>query len=479
MDINDKSPRRNFIRQMSALTAAAALSGLSIETLMANNPKPRKIGSSEKINLACIGIGNRGGEIIMELFNTGHCNIVALCDTDMGAPHTLAIINNFPKAPQFQDFQEMFKKMPDQIDAVVIGTPDFSHFPATMLAMSLKKHVYVEKPMGHTFNEVELMMAGAKKYGVVTQMGNQGHSEPNYFQFKAWKEAGIIKDVTAITAHMNNPRRWHNFDVNMKSMPGAEPVPSTLDWDEWLGTEQFIDYNKDYVNGQWRCWYRFGMGALGDWGAHILDTAHQFLELGLPTEVNMLYANGHNKFFFPYSSTIEFKFPARKDMPPCNVTWYDGLDNIPPVPEGYGKVELDPNIPPPSNGKIVPSKLNPGKIIYSKELTFKGGSHASILSIIPEEKAKEMESKLPEVPLSTSNHYANFLLACKGLEKTRSPFEIGGPLSQVFCLGVIAQELNAKLTFNPKTKRFTNNDAANKLLVGTDPRKDWKYFYKL
>ena len=479
MDNNTNNTRRNFLRQITVITAASAFTGFSLEELSAQNPKPRKVGVSEKVNLACIGIGNRGGEIIKDLFKTGHCNIVALCDTDMGAAPTLDVINKFPNAPQFQDFQKMFEKMGSSIDAVVIGTPDFSHFPATMLAMSLGKHVYIEKPMAHTFNEVELMMLAAKKFGVVTQMGNQGHSDPNYFQFKAWKDAGIIKDVTAITAHMNNARRWHKFDPNMKTMPGAEPVPSTLDWDTWLGTEQFRDYNKDYVNGQWRCWYDYGMGALGDWGAHLLDTAHEFLELGLPTEINMLYANGHNQFFFPYSSTIQFRFPARKDMPACDVTWYDGLDNIPPVPAGYGNVELDPNIPPPSNGKIIPSKLNPGKIIYSKELTFKGGSHGSTLRIIPEEKAKEMAPKLPEVPISTSNHFLNFLLACKGQERTRSPFEIAGPLSQVFCLGVIAQQLNAKLTFNPKRKRFTNNSLANKLLEGAAPRKDWKYFYKL
>ncbi len=479
MDFNSKSSRRHFLRQISVLTAATALSSLTISELSAKNQKIRKIGSAEKVNLACIGIGNRAADIIKELYKTGHCNIVALCDTDMGAAHTLEIINKFPDVPRFQDFRKMFDKMSADIDAVCIGTPDFSHFPATMLSMSLGKHVYVEKPMAHTFNEVELMMHAAKKYEVVTQMGNQGHSEANYFQFKAWKEAGIIKDVTAITAHMNNPRRWHKFDSNMKNMPGAEPVPNTLDWDTWLGTEQFRDYNKDYVNGQWRCWYDYGMGALGDWGAHILDTAHEFLELGLPAEINMLYAKGHNKFFFPYSSTIQFKFPARKNMPACDVTWYDGLDNLPPIPTGYGNVELDPNIPPPSDGKIVPAKLNPGKIIYGKDIAFKGGSHGSTLSIIPEEKALAMKSQLPEIMPSPSNHFANFLLACKGQEKARSSFEIAGPLSQVFCLGVIAQQLNAKLIFDPVKKCFVNNEIANQLLVGAKPRKDWKKFYRL
>jgi predicted dehydrogenase len=479
MDFQTNSSRRDFLRQLSLLTAATAVSALPLSDLSAKKVKPRKIGTNEKVNLACIGIGNRGADIIRELYKTGHCNIVALCDTDMGAAHTLDIINKFPEVPRFQDFRSMFDKMANQIDAVCIGTPDFSHFPITMLSMSLGKHVYVEKPMAHTFNEVELMMRAAKKYGVVTQMGNQGHSEANYFQFKAWKEAGIIKDVTAITAHMNNARRWHSFDANMKSMPAGQPVPSTLDWDTWLGTEQFREYNKDYVNGQWRCWYDYGMGALGDWGAHILDSAHEFLQLGLPTEINMLYAKGHNKFFFPYSSTIQFKFPARGEMPACDVTWYDGLDNLPPVPAGYGNVELDPTIPPPSDGKIVPSKLNPGKIIYSKELTFKGGSHGSTLSIIPEEKAMAMAAQLPEVPASPSNHFANFLLACKGQERARSSFDITGPLSQVFCLGVLAQQLNAKLTFDPVKKRITNNKLADQLLVGAAPRKEWKQYYRL
>lgn len=470
--------RRNFLINSSLLAGGLLLSAHAISCASAKL-KPRKIAANEKVNLACIGIGNRGADIIKELYKTNQCNIITLCDTDMGASHTLDIMNLFPNATRFQDFRVMFDKMANHIDAVCIGTPDHSHFPATMLAMSLKKHVFVEKPMAHTFREVELMTLGAQRYGVVTQMCNQGHSEANYFQFKTWTEAGIIKDVTEITAHMNNPRRWHSFDANMKSMPAAEPVPPTLDWDVWLGVKKWHDYNKDYVNGQWRCWYSLGMGALGDWGAHIIDTAHEFLELGLPTEIKMLYAKGHNPFFFPFSSTIEFQFPKRGDKPPCKLTWYDGIDNLPTIPAGYGNVELDPNIPPPSVGQIQPSKLNPGKIIYSKELTFKGGSHGSTLSIIPEEKAKEMASKLPEVPASPSNHYLNFLLACKGQEKTRSPFEVAGPLSQVFCLGVIAQKLNAHLQFDPRRKRFINNNGANQLLDDTPPRKGWEEFYKL
>lgn len=471
--------RRKFFETAALLSAAAVVPSFFSNKANASTISSSVLGANEKVNLACIGIGNRGGEIIEELYNTGLANIVALCDTDMGAPHTQKIINKFPNAKRFQDFREMFDKMGNEIEAVSVGVPDHSHFPITILAMSLGKHVYVEKPLARTFRECELLMRAEKRYGVVTQMGNQGHSEANYFQFKAWKDAGIIKDVTAITAHMNSPRRWHGWDTSIKSYPKTQSIPETLDWDTWLTMAKFHDFNQEYVNGQWRSWFDFGLGAIGDWGAHIIDTAHEFLELGLPYEINPVMLKGHNKFFFPQSSTISFKFAARGEMPPVELTWYDGVDNLPQIPVGYGKSELDPNIPPSPAGTVQPSKLNPGKIIYSKELTFKGSSHGSTLSIIPEDKAKEMESKLPEVPETTSNHFKNFLLSCKGIEHPRSPFSVSGPLSQVFTLGVLAQQLNTKLLFDRDTRTIKDNKLANELLRGVEPRKGWEEFYSL
>jgi hypothetical protein len=178
------------------------------------------------------------------------------------------------------------------------------------------------------------------------------------------------------------------------------------------------------------------------------------------------------------ASTLLFRFPERSNMPACDITWYDGVDNLPPIPEGFGVAGLDPNIPPPSSGTLE-AKLNPGKIIYSNTLTFKGGSHGSTLSIIPEEKAREMAPNLPEVPKSPSNHFKNFLLACKGEEKTRSPFEVTGPLSQVFSLGVMAQKLNVKIEFDRKKNKITNNKLADSLLKGPPPRKGWEQYYKI
>lgn len=473
--------RRDFLKKAGLATSGLVLGGM-FPNLSARSESSAKqvFGTNDKVNLACVGISNRGGEILREFNKTGLANIVALCDVDLDSKGCRKTIAEFPKARLFRDFREMFDKMGGDIDAVSVGTPDHSHFPICMMAMALGKHVYVEKPMARTFYEAELMMRAAQKYAkVVTQVGNQGHSGENYFQFKAWKEAGIIKDVTEITAHMNGARRWHPWNPDIKQYPPAETIPSGMDWDTWLMTVRHHDFNSKYHNGNWRCWYDFGMGALGDWGAHILDTAHEFLDLGLPYEIDPIKLEGHNDYFFPMASTIKFRFPKRGSMPPVDVTWYDGVNNIPPVPEGYGVSELDPNIPLVAGGKIQPAKLNPGKIIYSKDLIFKGGTHSSPLHIILEEKAKALSSKLPEVPKSTSNHHENFLLACMGKEKARSPFEIFGPLNQMFSLGVMAQRMNTKLLFDRKTKEITNNPFANALLVGEPPRKGWEEFYKI
>jgi predicted dehydrogenase len=471
--------RRTFLRTGGLATAGLAFGGLNVVKSMTAADAAKIKGASRKVNLACVGIGNRGADVIREFDKTGLANIVALCDVDLGAPHTQAVLDKYPKAKQFKDFRVMFDKAGNEFDAVVAAIPDHAHFPVCILSIASGKHIYVEKPMARTFHEAELMIEAAKNHkNVVTQVGNQGHSEANYFQFKAWKDAGIIKDVTKVTAHMNSERRWHAWDAGIYKYPEAEPIPPTLDWDTWLSAIPYHEYNGKYHYGDWRCWYDFGMGALGDWGAHILDTIHEFLELGLPYEVNPLKLEGHNDYFYPKASTILFRFPERKNMPALDITWYDGVNNIPAVPEGYGVSEIDPNVPPVAGWTLQPAKLNPGKIIYSKDLIFKGSSHGSTLSIIPEEKAKAMESKLPEVPKSPSNHFANFLLACLGEEKTRSPFEIHGPLSQVFSLGVMAQRLNTKIEFDRNSKQVTNNAFANAMLTQQPPRKGWEDYYK-
>ncbi|MCR5435241.1 MAG: Gfo/Idh/MocA family oxidoreductase [Bacteroidaceae bacterium] len=472
--------RRDFLKGVSLATAGLTLN--PVNNVFAMTSQQTKAAKTDKVKIAYIGIGNRGQQNIDEFAKTNMVDVVALCDVDLKGKQCQKVLGMYPNAKRFTDFRKLFEEYGDHFDAVAASVPDHIHFFVAMMALKYGKHVYLEKPMVRTFQEAELLIEMAKRHPeLATQVGNQGHSEANYFQFKAWQEAGIIKDVTAVTAHMNEARRWHKYDYNMIQMPQGDPIPEGMDWDTWHGGVRYHNFSNLFHQGDWRSWYDFGMGALGDWGAHILDTVHEFLNLGLPYEITLKYAKYHNEFFYPYSSTILFRFGARDGMPPCDVTWYDGTDNLPPLPEGYGKSEMAANIPASGQNDFENSKVkvSPGKIIYSRDLIFKGGSHGSTLKIIPEEKAKEMESKLPEVPKSPSNHYVNFLRACQGKEKTRSPFEINGVLSQVFCLGVIAQRLNTQLFFDPRTKRFTNNEFANAMLTGMPPRRGWEEFYKI
>ncbi len=457
-------PRRSFLK-----------GGIATGALTVFAPNILSAAPGDKVRLACVGIGNRGADVVRDLHKTGLAEIVALCDTDMGSKPTGPVLKMFPNVPRFQDFRKMFDQLGNGIDAVSIATPDFSHFPVAMLAMSLGKHVYVEKPMAHSFLQIELMMAAERKYRVACQMGNQGHSDANYFQFKAWTEAGVIRDVTRITAFMNNPRRWHGMKVD-GYLP-EEPVPESLDWECWLATAQQRAYNKGYVNGDWRSWYDFGNGALGDWGAHIFDTAHEFLKLGLPVEVEPKL-EGHSPLIFPQASTLAFRFPKRGALPPVELTWYDGQNNLPPLPADFGESVVDPNIPPPSSGSIDTKRQAPGKVIYGGDLVFKGGSHGSTLRILGD-KEKDLRSKLPKVPRSPSNHAANFLRAAKGGEKCRSNFAVAGPLCQAMAIGIIAQRVNATVRFDPVTKKITNHQVANGLLKGLPPRQEWMQYYKL
>jgi len=486
-----KVTRKDFLKTAGLATTGVVFGARAAASDPASGLiiSPQK--ASKKVNLALIGIANQGASDARQFINSGLANIVAVCDVDLDAKGAQDIIKLVPKARQFRDFRVMFDKMAGDIDAVQVAIPDFAHFPVCMAAMQLGKHVFVEKPMTRTFLEAELMARMAEKNSkIITQVGNQGHSGENYFQFKAWVDAGIIKDVTAVTAFMNGSRRWHPYDPNITRFPEAQPLPAGMtdkDWDTWLTTAAYHDFNEKYHPGNWRGWYDFGLGALGDWGAHILDTIHQFLDLGLPYEIEPLHIKNLNDYFFPLESTIKFRFPSRGDMPPVDIIWYDGVENLPPLPDGYDSVEatVDRTIPPPGGvpqqdgAARAPRRPSAGKVIYSKELTFKGGTHSAPLFIIPAEKAREMAPKLPQYPESPSDHYVNFLKACQGLEQSRSPFQIFAPLSQIFSLGIIAIRRNKKLIFNRDTKEVVNDPFANAMLADRPPRKGWESYYNV
>ncbi|MDR3229066.1 MAG: Gfo/Idh/MocA family oxidoreductase [Puniceicoccales bacterium] len=483
-------PRRSFIKSLLAAGAFPFVAS-SVPALFGAPAKKAK-APGQKVRVACIGIGNQGAGDVGQFDRSGLAEIVALCDTELkdpqGSKRIQGVLRKHPKAARFSDFRELFDKAGKTFDAVLIATPDFSHFPAAILAMSQGKHVYVEKPVAHTFDQVELLLAAEKKYKVVTQMGNQGHSGANYFQFREWAGAGIIKNITRINAHMNSSRRWHwSIKPRWRNLDGFLPkkeIPAWLDWNAWLATATEHDFNPGYLAGEWRSWFDFGNGAIGDWGAHIFDTAHEFLNLGLPTEVVPLKLEGANPFVFPQASTLQFKFAARgKDQPALDLFWFDGQKNIPPLPSGGGAIEVDASIPTSGGGsnKKDTKAPSPGKEIYSADgLVFQGGSHASTLKILDKEKAAAL--KLPPVPKSPSDHYSNFLLSVLGKEKPRSPFSVSGPLCQMMALGIIAQrvgKVGEKISFDAKTKRITNNKVADELLTHKAPRTGWEQFYTL
>ena len=449
--------RRRFLTASLAAGAVLALSPSRLVRAAEVAPPERKL------RVALVGIGNRGNDLLKAFRDTGLVEFVAFCDVDLMGPHTAESRKLFPDVPGFQDFREMFAKMGDRFEAVIVATPDFTHFVVAMHAMAAGKHVYLEKPLAHTFAEAEMLMAQAAKSGVVTQMGNQGHSGNNYHQFKAWKEAGIIADVTRIDMFMNSPRRWHGWHVD--GFPSGDPVPATIDWDLWNANKSVHPFSPRLHPGDWRGWFAYGNGAFGDWGPHILDTCHRFLELGLPHTIEAVKREGANEFIFPQATTIRFDFAARGAQPPVEVFWYDGVQNPPPLP--------------PELGATGDFKQKNGKFIYSKKLTFQGGTHGDTLRIVPEEKMRAMGKDLPRIGGGFSDHFQNFALACLGREETKSPFHVSGPLSQVFILGVIAQRLGGRLEFDPVAKRFTNNARANELLTAEPPRAGWEHYFRV
>ena len=454
--------RRDFIGG----AAAALLGGCAGAPSVATCARP-----SGKVNVAFVGVGNRGwSNVFTFAYHKDLVNVVALCDTQIGALHTLKALQQFPEVPRFTDFRKMFDKMAGDIDAVVVSTPDFSHFPVAMLAMSLGKAVYCEKPLCNTFREAGLMAAAAKRYGVVTQMGNQGHTTSNFWQFSELVRSGFIKDVVRINAFMCDSRRWHKWNGTMREMPGGEDVLPGLDWNSWQAQRPERSFSSAYLNGEWRCFFEYGTGALGDWGAHLFDAAWECLELGHPEKIEVIAEEGETKCVYPMKSRVEFSFPARGAMPPLVLEWRDGVGNEPPKPEKLTEKRW--------------SRLAHGAEIYLADgRVFSRASHDSVLLPVAGASAKDpaVKKAMHGFARGKYDHYESFIRAVRGEEKTTSPFEVSGPFSQLLAMGALAQRMGAgtKLAFDRKAKRFVGNDAANAFLDGPPARPGWAEYAKL
>ena len=319
---NKNNNRRQFIKK-----SATAIGGFYIV--------PRHVigkgytAPSDQLRLAAIGAGGKGGSDIFNAWNDGANRVVALADPD--SKNATRSVERFPEAKLYKDFRFMLSEMKNQIDAVTISTPDHVHGVAAKMAMELGMHVYVQKPLTHNIYETRQLTLAARENKVVTQMGNQGASNPGQVQMMEWFDKGLIGAVDEVHVWTNRPVWPQGIPV-----PKSQDLPSHMteaDWDLWIGPADFVDYNSLYHTFKWRGWWNFGTGALGDMGCHLIDPPFRVLGLGYPTEVECSVGQVFTRDWTPEhipegcppTSQAQIKFPASsKNASPVSMTWYDG-----------------------------------------------------------------------------------------------------------------------------------------------------------
>lgn len=400
---------------------------------------------SEKLNIAAIGIGGQGAGNVSTV-SQGN-NIVALCDVD--SRHAGDTFKKFPDAKPFQDFRRMFDQMEKEIDAVVVSTPDHTHAVAAMAAIKRGKHVYCEKPLAHSVDEVRQLMKAAKEHKVVTQLGNQGHSFDSIRDFCEWIWDGAIGQVHTIHAGCE---AVNSAIDSLPRLKEEHTAPSTLDWDQWLGPAQKRPYHPAYLPGAWRSWVPFGNGTVGDWTCHVVDPVFWALDLGAPKSIQAKVPDYDFKTqgdAYPKGEIITYEFAGKGNRGPVLMHWYSGTQHIPQPPE------MESDDKPVRTGAVVLG--DKGTIVY--------GSHgAGGVRLLPQKKMDEYKRPAKTIP-RVKEHHQDWLQAIRNGTKAGSDFAYGGPLTEVALLGVIAIKLaGTKLEWDGPNGRFTNSSEANQLL---------------
>jgi predicted dehydrogenase len=419
------------------------------------------LAPSDRLIIAGVGVGGKGKSDIAMFAQSGKADIGFLCDVD--TRRAADSVKAFPKAKFYKDWREMYDKEHKNFDAVSVSTPDHNHAVQTLAAMQLGKHVYVQKPLTHDIYEARALTAAAKKYKVVTQMGNQGASNDGPRQMKEWYDAGLIGDVHTVYA-------WTDRPVWPQGIPWSAnkaDIPKELDWDLWLSTAPFKDYVEKLVPFNWRGWWDYGTGALGDMGCHLLEAPFSVLNLKYASEVQAsvgsVYIDEFKRGYFPDScppsSHVTLKFPkTNKTKGDVTVHWMDGGIQ----PERPEELQANETFGDGGNGTLFIGTK--GKMMSS---TYSANPRLLPLSKNANIKVAE---KFARVKDQANGHYAQWVEACiagHGKNELSSPFEIAGPLTEALLMANLAirgadvqrKAADGKITYPCRyTKLLWDND---------------------
>lgn len=418
MPFSPTSPNRR--RFLASASAGVAATGFFTSTAAAQSKSP-----NEKLNLACIGTANRAAEDIKGVL---HESIVALCDVDKN--NLDRKLSEIPDARPYADYREMLDRERDRIDAVVVGITDHHHAPATIRAIRAGKHVYCEKPLTHTVEEARIIAQAAQEAGVATQLGTQIHAGNNYRRVVEVIQSGAIGDVTDV--HVWVGKSWGGGDRPKKSV---EP-PAHLNWDLWLGPAPERPYAVgEYHPAQWRRWWDFGQGTLGDMGCHYMDLPFWALKLRHPTEVEAEGPPVHAETA-PLGLTVRYKFPERGNMPALNLTWYDGR-----------------MIPKKIQGQ--PVKANGVMFVGSRGMMFADYNN---YRLFPSQDFAGFQPPPQTIPPSIG-HHREWLKACRDGSPTTCNFDYSGALTETVLLGNVAYRSGAKFQWDGENLKTNSADA--------------------
>lgn len=470
------SNRRDFIKT-SAIAAAAFM-------IVPRHVLGGKgfLAPSDRLLVASIGVGGKGESDVAMFAKSGKADIAFLCDVD--DRRAAKSVKAFPKAKYYKDWREMLDKEHKNFDAVSVSTPDHNHAIQTLAAMQLGKHVYVQKPLTHDIYEARILTQAAKKYKVVTQMGNQGASNDGARQMKEWYEAGLIGDVHTVYA-------WTNRPVWPQGIPWPTTkaeIPKELDWDLWLGTAPEKDFVDKLVPFNWRGWWDYGTGALGDMGCHLIEAPFSVLNLKYAKEVEAsvgsVYVDEFKRGYFPEScppsSHVTLKFPkTNKTKGDVTMHWMDGGIQ----PERPEELEANETFGDGGNGTLFIGTK--GKMMAE--------TYSANPKLLPLSRNKDIKvpEKYARVKDGANGHYAQWVdaaIAGYGKQEVSSPFEIAGPLTEALLMANLAirsfdiqKTVNGKVTYPGRyTKmlwdndnmKVTNFDEANQF-VKREYRKGW------